>query len=53
MQVVELVVEGLRNAAIARRLFVTPGTVRMSHIFAELGLSGRTELAAEAARRTG
>ena len=43
--------EGLRNDAIARRLFIAPGTVKvhLSHIFAKLGITTRAELAAQAA----
>ena len=50
-EVVRLVGEGLRNDAIARRLFIAPGTVKvhLSHIFAKLGITTRTELAAQAA----
>jgi predicted ATPase/DNA-binding CsgD family transcriptional regulator len=50
-QVARLVSEGLRNDAIARRLFIAPGTVKvhLSHIFAKLGLTTRAELAAQAA----
>lgn len=50
-EVVRLVSEGLRNEAIARRLFIAPGTVKvhLSHIFAKLGITTRTELAAQAA----
>ena len=50
-EVVCLVVEGLRNDAIARRLFIAPGTVKvhLSHIFAKLGITTRAELAAQAA----
>jgi predicted ATPase/DNA-binding CsgD family transcriptional regulator len=50
-EVVRLVGEGLRNDAIARRLFVAPGTVKvhLTHIFAKLGVSTRAELAAQAA----
>ena len=46
-----LVREGLRNGAIARRLFIAPGTVKvhLTHIFAKLGITTRTELAAQAA----
>ena len=46
-----LVREGLRNDAIARRLFIAPGTVKvhLSHIFAKLGITTRAELAAQAA----
>ena len=50
-EVARLVSEGLRNDAIARRLFIAPGTVKvhLSHIFAKLGITTRTELAAQAA----
>ena len=43
--------EGLRNDAIARRLFITPGTVKvhLTHIFAKLSITTRAELAAQAA----
>jgi len=53
LEVVRLVSEGLRNDAIARRLFIAPGTVKvhLSHIFAKLGITTRTELAAQAAAR--
>ena len=51
LEVVRLVSEGLRNDAIARRLFIAPGTVKvhLSHIFAKLGIATRAELAAQAA----
>jgi predicted ATPase/DNA-binding CsgD family transcriptional regulator len=51
LEVVRLVGEGLRNDAVARRLFIAPGTVKvhLSHIFAKLGITTRTELAAQAA----
>ena len=51
--VVRLVGEGLRNDAIARQLFIAPGTVKvhLSHIFAKLGITTRAELAAQAASR--
>jgi predicted ATPase/DNA-binding NarL/FixJ family response regulator len=51
LEVVRLVGEGLRNEAIARRLFIAPGTVKVhvSHIFAKLGITTRAELAARAA----
>ena len=53
LEVVRLVGEGLRNDAIARRLFIAPGTVKvhLTHIFAKLGITTRTELAAQAAAR--
>jgi predicted ATPase/DNA-binding NarL/FixJ family response regulator len=52
-EVVRLVSEGLRNDAIAQRLFITTGTVKvhMSHIFAKLGITSRAELAARATSR--
>ena len=51
LEVVRLVREGLRNDAIARRLFIAPGTVKvhLSHIFAKLSITTRAELAAQAA----
>ena len=51
--VVRLVGEGLRNDAIARRLFIAPSTVKvhLSHIFAKLGITNRAELAAQATSR--
>ena len=51
LQVARLVGEGLRNDAIARRLFIAPGTVKvhLTHIFAKLGITTRAELAAQAA----
>jgi DNA-binding CsgD family transcriptional regulator len=50
LAVVRLVGEGLRNDAIARRLFIAPGTVKvhLTHIFAKLGITTRAELAARA-----
>ena len=50
-EVVRLAGGGLRNDAIARRLFIAPGTVKvhLSHIFAKLGITTRAELAAQAA----
>jgi len=53
LEVVRLIGEGLRNDAIARRLFIAPGTVKvhLSHIFAKLGITTRAELAAQAASR--
>jgi DNA-binding CsgD family transcriptional regulator len=51
--VIRLVAEGLRNADIAARLFVSPATVKthLVHVFAKLGVSTRAELAGLAARR--
>jgi DNA-binding CsgD family transcriptional regulator len=47
------VAEGLRNDATARRLFISPGAVKvhLSHIFTKLGITTRAELAAQAASR--
>jgi DNA-binding CsgD family transcriptional regulator len=52
-QVVRLVAEGLRNEAIAQRLYLAPGTVKnhLSHIFSKVGVASRAELAVEAVRR--
>jgi DNA-binding CsgD family transcriptional regulator len=43
LEVVRLVGEGLRNDAIARRLFIAPSTVKvhLAHIFAKLGITTR------------
>ncbi len=51
LQVIRLVAAGLRNQAIAQRLFIAPGTVKthLTHIFTKLGITTRTELAAQAA----
>ena len=51
LEVARLAGQGLRNEAIARRLFIAPGTVKvhLSHIFAKLGITTRAELAARAA----
>jgi DNA-binding CsgD family transcriptional regulator len=53
LQVVELVAQGLSNPQIGERLFVSRKTVttHLSHVFAKLGVSSRSELSAEAARR--
>jgi predicted ATPase/DNA-binding CsgD family transcriptional regulator len=50
LEVARLAGQGLRNQAIARRLFITPGTVKvhLTHIFAKLGITTRAELAAQA-----
>lgn len=55
VQVAELAATGLTNAQIGARLFMSQHTVKihLSHIYAKLQVSGRTELAgAHAARRT-
>lgn len=53
VEVVRLVAQGLSNPDIAKHLFIARNTVKvhLSHVFAKLGLSSRSELAAEAARR--
>ena len=52
-RVVDLVVEGLTNPQVGERLFVSRRTVQthLAHVFAKLGISSRTQLAAEATRR--
>jgi DNA-binding CsgD family transcriptional regulator len=54
VRVVALAAEGLTNPQIAERLFVARGTVKihLSHIFAKVGVSTRSELASAATRRT-
>jgi DNA-binding CsgD family transcriptional regulator len=51
--VVRLVADGLRNKDIAEKLFMSPATVKthLTHVYAKLGLTNRTELAAQAAQR--
>jgi predicted ATPase/DNA-binding CsgD family transcriptional regulator len=53
LEVIRLVGQGLRNDAIARKLFIAPGTVKvhLSHIFTKLGVTTRAELAAQASVR--
>jgi predicted ATPase/DNA-binding CsgD family transcriptional regulator/class 3 adenylate cyclase len=48
LEVVRLVVDGLSNPEIGRRLLMSRGTVKahLSHIYAKLGVANRTELAA-------
>ncbi len=54
LRVVELVAEGLTNPQIAERMFVARGTVKvhLGHIFPKLGVATRSELAAQATRRS-
>ena len=51
-EVYELVCEGLSNGEIARRLFISEGTVKVHvhHVFDKLGIRSRTALAMNAAR---
>jgi DNA-binding CsgD family transcriptional regulator/tetratricopeptide (TPR) repeat protein len=51
-EVVTLVAEGLSNAELARKLFISPKTasVHVSNVLAKLGMSRRAEIAAWAAR---
>ena len=51
-EVLELVVDGLANAAIAERLGVSGSTVKfhLASLFAKFGVAGRTELAVAAVR---
>ena len=53
LEVVKLVREGLSNPDIAERLFVSRKTVttHLTHVFAKLGVSSRSELAVAATRR--
>jgi DNA-binding NarL/FixJ family response regulator len=50
-EVAALLAEGLSNAALAERLFISPRTaaVHVSNILAKLGMGSRTEVAAWAA----
>jgi predicted ATPase/DNA-binding CsgD family transcriptional regulator len=52
-EVIKLVVNGFSNPDIAARMFVSPPTVKthLTNIFRKLGVSSRSELAAEAVRR--
>jgi len=51
-EIVRLVAEGCANAEIGKRLFVSVHTVKkhLSHVYGKVGLDGRAELAAHAAR---
>ena len=47
-KVAELVAQGLSNEQVARRLLMSPATAKthLTHIYAKVGASNRTELAA-------
>ena len=53
LEVVRLVVDGLSNPEIGRRLFMSRGTVKahLSHVYAKLGVANRTELATHTGQR--
>ncbi len=53
IQVVELVTTGLTNPQIAERLFISRATVKthLVHVYEKLGISNRSELAAQSAAR--
>jgi predicted ATPase/DNA-binding CsgD family transcriptional regulator len=55
LDVVRLVAEGLTNPEIGSRLFISRATVKthLSHVYAKLDVSNRTELAALAGTRSG
>jgi DNA-binding CsgD family transcriptional regulator len=50
---VRLVAQGHTNAEIGQRLFISANTVKkhLTHVYAKLDVDGRTDLAAEVARR--
>ena len=54
-EVYDLVCVGLRNDEIARRLFISPATVKVHvrHVYDKLGIRSRTALALNAASRRG
>jgi DNA-binding CsgD family transcriptional regulator len=53
LEIVRLVAAGLTNPQVGERMFISRGTVKvhLSHIFAKLDISSRSQLAAEATRR--
>jgi len=54
-QVVELVVAGLSNKAIAAKLLISVPTVKshLTHVYAKIGVASRTQLVAAHAAATG
>jgi DNA-binding CsgD family transcriptional regulator len=52
-EILELVAAGLTNAAIAERLWISPGTVKkhLDHIYAKLGVANRTAAVARLGAR--
>jgi DNA-binding CsgD family transcriptional regulator len=54
LRIVGLVAEGMTNAQIAERLFISRRTAQnhIANVFTKLGVSNRAELAASAAKRT-
>jgi DNA-binding CsgD family transcriptional regulator len=52
-EILELVAAGLTNAAIAERLWISPGTVKkhLDSVYSKLGVANRTAAAAYVARR--
>jgi DNA-binding CsgD family transcriptional regulator len=52
-EILELVAAGLTNAAIAERLWISPGTVKkhLDSVYSKLGVANRTAAAAHVARR--
>ena len=53
LEIARLIAEGLRNRAVAERLFITEGTVKihLHKIYEKLGVDGRLELALYARER--
>lgn len=53
LHVIELTAQGLTNPQIGERMFISRATVKvhLSHIFAKLGITSRSQLAAEATKR--